>query len=147
MRRNLPDDIAVSFLGKSGPYISGDIRPNRGDDPSVLTRDDRLAEVQLLACIKAAKGSGPIGKVKCAFTDPPGVTHTFPLYEGDYKVTVREARTGRVVRTLTIPGTLNGTDNCPVTATDTGHTVLLRALDWAVVSDRLRPLASAPAPS
>ncbi|MFC0041519.1 hypothetical protein [Actinomadura rayongensis] len=100
--------------------------------------------MQLLACITAAKGAGPIGKVTCTFTDPPGTAHRFPLYSGNYSVTLREARTGREVETLTVPGTLNGTDNCPSVATDTD--ILLRALDWKEVSDRLRPLSSQPAP-
>ncbi|MEU8119909.1 hypothetical protein AB0C21_14490 [Spirillospora sp. NPDC049024] len=141
----MPDDIAADFRGKSQPYISGSLERDKGEDPAVITWDDRLDKVQLLACIQAVKGAGPIGKVTCPFDGPATTRHTFPLYKGNYKVTLREARTGRVVSTLTIPGTLNGDDNCPSNATDTGHTVLLRALDWAVVSDKLRPLASAPA--
>jgi hypothetical protein len=121
-------------------------RPLYGWDESVITdpMTNKLAEAQLLACITPAKGAGPVGEVDCVFE--AGLKHTFPLYEADYDVTVREARTGRVVSTLSVPGTLNGSENCPTVATDTGHTVLLRAPDRNMLAEALRPLSSAPAP-
>jgi len=145
VRDDLADDIAVGHI----PYDPPDLRglPYSGDE-SVLTNpiSTRLAEVQLLACIEPVRGDGPIAEVACDFTDPPGAKLTFPLYEASYRVTVREASTGRIVTTLTAPGTVDGTDNCPSVATDTGHTILLRSLTRDTLIDVLRPLAVANIP-
>lgn len=145
VRGNLPDDIAVGLI----PYVPPDPRglPYSGDE-SVLTNpmSDKLAEVQLLACIEPTKGDGPIGDVTCRFTEGVRTELTFPLYQATYRVTVREARTGRTVTTVSAPGTVDGTDNCPTLATDTGHTILLRSITRDTLIERLRPLATAPAP-
>lgn len=143
IRSHLPESVAVGIIPTDldDPGYTWYF----GGDESVLTNPmtDKDAQVQLLACIEPTKGDGPIGKVECHF-DNVGF-HPFPLYEADYEVTVREARTGRVVHTLSVPGTVKGRDNCPTHATETGDTVLLRALSRDRLVEALRPLSTAPA--
>lgn len=148
IRSQLPQSVAVGVI----PTDLDDPGDGRyfGGDESVLANPmtDKDAQIQLLACIEPIKGDGPIGKVECYFGDASGGARnfqTFPLYRADYEVTVREARTGRVVRTLSVPGTVKGQDNCPTIATDTGHTVLLRALSRDRLVEALHPLSAAPA--
>ncbi|WP_262705931.1 MULTISPECIES: hypothetical protein [Streptomyces] len=153
LRSQLPEDIAVGAIPTDLTNRSIGGQYNFGGDESVLTTPmtSKDHQIQLLACIKPTKGTGPpIGKVECYFEDlrSGAVNHnlTFPLYRADYEVTVREARTGHVARNLSVPGTVKGTDNCPTSTVDTGHTVLLRALSRNRLIKALRPLARPHAP-
>lgn len=107
---------------------------------------DGVAGYQLIACVLPAGTKRQAGTLTCHFTVGTPTFKTFPLYEGDYRVTVHEARTGRMIATLTVPGTKASRDSCPSFVVDTGHTVVLRGLDGKVLGRALRPLFSNPAP-
>jgi hypothetical protein len=82
------------------------------------------------------------GTVRCYF-DNLDETRRYPLYESRYEVIVREARTGKRVATLSVPGKTTDNGDCPSFVVDTGDTIILRPLDGRTLGERLRPVFSA----
>ncbi|MGC7103136.1 hypothetical protein ACPZ19_51520 [Amycolatopsis lurida] len=85
------------------------------------------------------------GKVTCQFDQGVATSRTWPLYEASYQVTVREARTGREIKVVTLSGTQSPQETCPHFATDDPGTVVARSLTGDVLDDALRPLLLSPA--
>ncbi|AVT29834.1 hypothetical protein C6361_10400 [Plantactinospora sp. BC1] len=110
------------------------------------TSQRNLDEVQLLVCVRvtATRDSGK--DVTCSYTSEPaaptgGLPFTFDLFESVYQVTVREARSGRVVSEFTIPGRQNGEDNCPFRMDY--NRKLARGIDERAFERRLKSLVEA----
>ncbi|WIX92329.1 hypothetical protein [Amycolatopsis sp. DG1A-15b] len=67
------------------------------------------------------------------------------MREATYRVTVREARTGREIKVVTLPGTESPEKSCPGIAKDAPGTVVARSLTGDVLDTGLRPLLLDPA--
>lgn len=104
---------------------------------STLDFDRNL--IQLLACVVPVLGKRA-GKVTCQFDQGVAKSRTWPLYEASYRVTVREARSGREIKVVTLPGTKSPEESCPGFATDDPGTVVARSLTGDVLDNALRPL-------
>jgi hypothetical protein len=101
-----------------------------------------LNEIQLLACVMPVLGARA-GNVTCSFDEnPEGVatSRTWPFYEASYQVTVREARTGRQITVLTVPGNRSPKESCPHFATDYPDAVVARSLTEDALGEAMRPL-------
>ncbi|GGS29074.1 hypothetical protein GCM10010171_22850 [Actinokineospora fastidiosa] len=109
---------------------------------STLDFDHNL--IQLFACVVPVLGKRS-GKVTCRFDRGVAKSRTWPLYEATYRVTVREARTGREVKVVTLRGTESPEESCPGFATDDPGTVVARSLTGDALDKALRPLLLAPA--
>lgn len=101
-----------------------------------------LNDVQLIACVLPVL-DGQAGTVTCSFDkDPRGVatSRTWPFFEASYQVTVREARTGRQITVLTVPGVNSPEESCPLFATDDPGTVVARSITDQALGEAMRPL-------
>jgi hypothetical protein len=107
--------------------------------PSGSTLDFDHNLIQLFACVVPVLGKRS-GKVTCRFDQGVAKSRTWPLYEASYRVTVREARTGREIKVVTLPGTESPEESCPGFATDDPGTVVARSLTGDVLDNALRPL-------
>ncbi|XVQ14242.1 hypothetical protein ACQP1W_17370 [Spirillospora sp. CA-255316] len=97
---------------------------------------------QLIACVYDGQPTRRSGTVKCYFSNREE-TRKYPFYESRYEVIVREARTGKKVTTLSVPGTTADDGDCPRVVVDTGDTIILKPLDGRALGEKLRPVFSA----
>jgi hypothetical protein len=105
--------------------------------------DERVPDGwQLIACVYHGHPTRRSGTVSCYF-DNLEETRKYPLYESRYEVIVREARTGKRVTTLSVPGTTGDNGDCPSFVVDTGDTIILKPLDGRALGQKLRPVFSA----
>lgn len=95
--------------------------------------------VELLACARLVPGQ-QLGDVTCEFKRGVATSRTWPFYEASYEVTVREARTGRQITVLTVPGDSTPEESCPSVATDDAGTVVARSLTAKALGTALEPL-------
>ncbi|MFI0355299.1 hypothetical protein [Actinomadura sp. 9N407] len=97
---------------------------------------------QLIACVYDGRPTRRSGTVSCYF-DNLKTSKKYPLHESRYEVIVREARTGKRVTTLSVPGTTGDNGGCPSFVMDTGDTIILKPLDGRTLGEKLRPVFSA----
>ncbi|GAB3967781.1 hypothetical protein V1634_11945 [Plantactinospora veratri] len=105
-----------------------------------------LDEVQLLVCVRVTATRDSRQDVTCSYASERallagGSPFTFNLFESVYHVTVREARSGKVVSEFTVPGRQRGEQNCPYRMSY--NRKLARGIDEATFQRRLRPLVEA----
>lgn len=107
--------------------------------------DERIPDgLQLIACVYDGRPTRRSGTLKCSFGSINGEkTRKYPFYESRYEVIVREARTGKKVTTLSVPGTTTDNGNCPRFLVDTSDTIILKPLDGRTLGEKLRPVFSA----
>jgi hypothetical protein len=98
--------------------------------------------IQLVACVIPVLGTQS-GTVTCRFSD--GAGRTWPFHEATYQVTLREARTGREITTLTAVGDDTPEESCPLFATDYPNAVVARSLTSDGIREAVRPVTSGPA--
>ncbi|MEO3925401.1 hypothetical protein ABGB07_16250 [Micromonosporaceae bacterium B7E4] len=113
-------------------------------EPGTSSRD--LDQVKLLVCVQVAATRDSRKDVTCNYTSElaapgGGRPFTFDLFESAYHVTVREARSGRMVSEFTVPGRQGGEDSCPFRMNY--NRKLARGIDETVFQRRLRPLVEA----
>ncbi|WP_143228246.1 hypothetical protein [Actinomadura meyerae] len=94
---------------------------------------------QLIACIYSGHPTRRAGTVKCYFNNVKK-SKTFPFYESRYEVIVREARTGKKVTTVSVPGTKSRNGNCPSFVVDAKDTIILKPMDGRALGEKLRPV-------
>jgi hypothetical protein len=97
---------------------------------------------QLIACVYDGRPVRRSGTVSCYF-DNLKESRKYPLHESRYEVIVREARTGKKVTTLSVPGTTTDDGDCPSVVVDSGDTIILKPLDGRTLGEKLRPVFSA----
>jgi hypothetical protein len=113
----------------------------RSGQAADLNSHDR---VQLLVCVRVAVTRDSGQDVTCNYANEQdlwseGDPFTFDLFESVYHVTVREARSGRVISEFTVPGRQGAKDSCPYRMTGDDRK-LARGIDEAAFHRRLRPL-------
>jgi hypothetical protein len=101
-----------------------------------------IHEVQLLVCVKPLIGARA-GDVTCKFSKGVAASITWPFYEATYEITVREAVSGRVITTSSLPGDDTPEGSCPSFATDSPGTLVARSLTEPSLGEVLRPLINA----
>ncbi|MFJ5987839.1 hypothetical protein [Lentzea sp. NPDC092896] len=104
-------------------------------DATMFLSDVNL--IQLVACVVPVVGARS-GTVTCYFTE--GDTRDWPLHEASYQVTLREARTGRVVTTVTAAGDETAKDSCPLFGTDYSDSLVARSLTWESLGKAVEPI-------
>ncbi|WP_433472487.1 hypothetical protein ACQPZP_26815 [Spirillospora sp. CA-142024] len=97
---------------------------------------------QLVACVYDGQPVRRSGTVSCYFSNLKK-SKKYPFYESRYEVIVREARTGKKVATLSVPGTTNEDGDCPSVVVDSGDTIILKPLVGRTLGEKLRPVFSA----
>jgi hypothetical protein len=97
---------------------------------------------QLIACVYDGQPTRRSGTVSCYFDDL-NESRKYPLYDSRYEVIVREARTGKKVTTLSVPGATSEDGDCPSFVVDTGDTIILKPLNGRTLGKKLRPVFSA----
>jgi hypothetical protein len=97
---------------------------------------------QLIACVYDGQPTRRSGTVSCYFSNLKE-TRKYPFYESRYEVIVREARTGKKVTTISVPGTTNDSGDCPSFVVDTGDTIILKPLDGRTLGAKLHSVFSA----
>jgi len=83
------------------------------------------------------------GDVTCKFAKGVATSTTWPFYEATYEITVREAVSGRVITTSSLPGDATPEASCPSFAVDRPETVVGRSLAETSLGEMLRPLVYA----
>ncbi|MEV0345565.1 hypothetical protein AB0H88_07355 [Nonomuraea sp. NPDC050680] len=100
-------------------------------------------EVQLLICVRVETTRDSGRNVTCSYSSISGIEfgfpHTFDVFESVYRVVVREALSGRVVRRFTVPGTQANKDSCPLEMVKPTRN-LARGIDGKAFERKLRPL-------
>lgn len=121
------------------------------NDLSTMPRDMQIPSGripdgwQLIACIYHGHPTRRSGTVKCHFYNV-GKSKRFPFYEARYEVIVREARTGKKVTTLSVPGASSRNGDCPDFVVDASDTIILKPLDGRALGAKLRSVFSARKP-
>ncbi|GAA3737252.1 hypothetical protein GCM10022225_20080 [Plantactinospora mayteni] len=110
------------------------------------TSDRDLDQVQLFVCVRVTATKDSRKDVTCNYASEQaapggGRPFTFDLFESVYHVTVREARSGRMVSEFIVPGRQGAEDSCPYRMNY--NRKLARGIDEAAFQKRLRPLAEA----
>ncbi|MEN3611199.1 hypothetical protein AAH979_16765 [Plantactinospora sp. ZYX-F-223] len=110
------------------------------------TSKRNLDQVQLLVCVRVAATRDSRKDVTCNYASESallarGSPFTFDLFESVYHVTVREARSGRMVSEFTVPGRQGAEDSCPFRMNY--NRKLARGIDETAFERRLRPLVEA----
>ncbi|MEQ4302725.1 hypothetical protein ABNF97_15215 [Plantactinospora sp. B6F1] len=105
-----------------------------------------LDQVQLLVCVRVTASRDSRQDVTCSYAHEQallagGSPFTFDLFESAYHVTVREARSGKLVSEFTVPGRQSAEDSCPFRMHY--NRKLARGIDEAALQKRLRPLVEA----
>jgi len=100
--------------------------------------------IQLVACVVAIPGNQS-GTVTCKFDTGVSRSRTWPLLEATYEITVREARTGRVVTTLNAVGDDTPENSCPSFAADHADATVARSLADETLAKTLDPIRHGPA--
>jgi hypothetical protein len=121
------------------------------DDPTFLYSEPYLPfgwepddqhQAQLLVCVHVTTTRAVWRKITCNYTNMPDLgsaPYEFDLLESIYRVTVREARSGRVVSETSIPGTVGDETSCPNRMDNYLRPLALR-LDGKMLEQYLRPL-------
>jgi len=101
------------------------------------------SRVQLIVCVRVKTIGGTGRKINCYYTDPvfpgDGTPYDFKIVKSTYEITVRSARTGALVRRISLAGTLNDKESCPFRLEDYQER-LARGLDDKALERALRPL-------
>ncbi|MDW5325491.1 hypothetical protein [Plantactinospora sp. KLBMP9567] len=110
------------------------------------TSERNLDQVQLLVCVRVAATRDSRQDVTCNYASEQallggGRPFTFDLFESVYRVTVREARSGKVVSEFTVPGRQGAEDSCPFRMNY--NRKLARGIDETAFQRKLRPLVEA----
>jgi hypothetical protein len=120
-----------------------------GDQDTTLEKN-RTKATQLVACVRVETREDTGRDVTCQYrTDEAlafgggGSPYTFDVFTSVYLITMREARTGKEVGEITIPGTLSDEDSCPSRMTDYARPLAL-GLDEARFERELRPYRENP---
>ncbi|MGK5674581.1 hypothetical protein ACSNOB_17295 [Micromonospora sp. URMC 106] len=105
-----------------------------------------LDQVQLLVCVRVTATRDSRQDVTCRYASEGallggGRPFTFDLFESVYDVTVREARSGKLVSRFTVPGRQGAEDSCPYRMSY--NRKLARGIDEAAFARGLRPLFEA----
>ncbi|WP_036373342.1 hypothetical protein [Micromonospora sp. ATCC 39149] len=103
-------------------------------------------QVQLLVCVRVVATRDSRQDVTCNYASEQalmagGRPFTFDLFESVYHVTVREARSGKMISQFTVPGRQGAEDSCPYRMNY--NRKLARGIDEAAFERRLRPLFEA----
>jgi hypothetical protein len=110
------------------------------------TSEPDLDQVQLLVCVRVEATRDSRQDVTCNYASEQallagGHPFTFDLFESVYHVTVREARTGKMISKFTVPGRQGAEDSCPYRMQY--NRKLARGIDTAAFQRGLRPLFEA----
>ena len=148
-------ESGVPFNSTSTPY--GGPGPHPLDVHEVIDRNSHMQHspvtsagytpgdvnvIQLIACVVAVPGNQS-GTVTCKFHK--GDSRTWPLLEATYQITVREARTGRVITTLSAVGDDTPENSCPLFATDYADATVARSLTSDALGVAVDPMRKGPA--
>jgi hypothetical protein len=110
------------------------------------TSRKNIDQVQLLVCVRVAAIRDSRQDVTCDYASEEallagGRPFTFDLFESVHHVTVREARSGKMISKFTVPGRQGAEDSCPYRMSY--NRKLARGIDEAAFQRGLRPLFEA----
>ncbi|UJW28517.1 hypothetical protein L3Q67_24915 [Saccharothrix sp. AJ9571] len=141
-----PHPVAMLTYAEEKDFNHGQV--SIAADWAPLTGTPKHANAQLAVCVRVQPTTDTGTDVACDYKDPAdpagyGTPFEFDLFETTYHVTVRQARDGALVEAFTLPGTRGGESQCPSQFLGY-HRKLALGLDFAVLKDKLRPLAESP---
>ncbi|WP_330271810.1 hypothetical protein OG205_32915 [Lentzea sp. NBC_00516] len=111
---------------------------------SVRPTPNNVNHVRLIACVNAVLGARS-GTVTCKFDKGVATSRTWPFHEATYRITVREARSGRTITNLPAAGDDTPEGSCPGFARDSAGTVVARSLTEDALGAAVSSLFKGPA--
>ncbi|MET9252050.1 hypothetical protein [Nonomuraea sp. NPDC003709] len=138
-----PHLMALASYTDENPLVYGEFGLDDRWEPRGEDSGRAEGEVQLLICVRVETTRDSGRSVTCYYSSIRGVEfgapHTFDVFESVYRVVVREARSGRVIRRFTVPGTQADKDSCPLEMVKPTWK-LARGIDGKAFERKLRPL-------
>lgn len=142
-----PHPITVLKYGADRPgFLSRDFTlPDSWGDQHRTIASSRTKSTQLVACVRVETTTDTGRDVTCGYRSTDDLAfggdsspYVFDVFTSVYHVTMREARTGKTVGEVTIPGTLSDEQSCPYRM-QTYLRPLALGLDEARLQRELRP--------